>query len=49
MIKSYFVLNLLMKDKAYYNNKDRISNNKLKKKSWKIEKERWFALKWGSH
>ena len=31
MIKSYFVLNLLMKDKAYYDNKDRISNNKLKK------------------
>lgn len=31
MIKSYFVLNLLMKDKAYYNNKDRISNNKFKK------------------
>lgn len=31
MIKSYFVLNLLMKDKAYYDNKDRISNNKFKK------------------
>lgn len=31
MIKSYFVLNLLMKDKAYYDNKDSISNNKFKK------------------